>query len=159
VSRPTARDPDRVPVWIECAVPAHLVDAGPAYLRALRARLLQTVEQFYPGFGQQVRLVASAHDSLPPEGPLATKPKRPGTPPPSLVRPPAPLYGRSAEGSFDVTGLPHATGVKNLLLVGRENLPGLGLEGELISAWGAARLLGEAPVRRAPLGRRVLLGS
>ncbi len=37
---------------------------GPAYLRALRGRLLQTVEQLYPGFGKQVALVASAHDGL-----------------------------------------------------------------------------------------------
>jgi hypothetical protein len=49
--------------------------------------------------------------------------------------------------------------VKNLLLVGRENLPGLGLEGELISGWGAARLVGHAPVRRVSLRRRTLLGS
>ncbi len=163
VSRPNPREPERVPVWLECAVPAHLVDAGPAYLRSLRARLLQTMEQLYPGFGQQVALVASAHDGLPPEGPLAAKPKRTaapaGTPAPTPVRPPLPLYGRAAEGPFDVTGLPHATGLKNLLLVGRENLPGLGLEGELVSAWGAARLIGDAPVRRVPLRSRVLLGG
>ena len=58
---------------------------------------------------------------------------------------PPPLYSRAATGPFDVSGLPHATGVKNLLLVGRENLPGLGLEGELVSGWGAARLVGHAP--------------
>jgi phytoene dehydrogenase-like protein len=152
-SRPAPREPEQIPVWIECAVPAHLVDAGPAYLRALRGRLLQTVERLYPGFGAQVCLVASAHDGLPAEGPLAGRAK------PAPPAPPAPLYTRAAEGPFDVTGLPHATVLKNLLLVGRENLPGLGLEGELVSAWGAARLLGEAPVRRAPLGRRVLLGG
>ena len=74
------------------------------------------------------------------------------------VVPPA-LYSRAAAGLFDVSGLPHATGVKNLLLVGRENLPGLGLEGELVSGWGAARLIGHAPVRRVSLRRRTLLGS
>jgi hypothetical protein len=72
---------------------------------------------------------------------------------------PPPLYTRAAAGPFDVSGLPHATGVKNLLLVGRENLPGLGLEGELVSGWGAARLIGHAPVRRVSLRRRTLLGS
>ncbi|MES1158086.1 MAG: hypothetical protein ABUL67_03195, partial [Haliangium ochraceum] len=158
VARPNAREPERIPLWIECAVPPHLVDAGPAYLRALRGRLLQTVEQLYPGFGKQVGLVASAHDGLAAEGPLAARPGR-ATPQPGRVQPPAPLYGRAAEGPFDVAGLPHATAIKNLLLVGRENLPGLGLEGELVSAWGAARLLGEAPVRRVSLGRRVLLGG
>jgi phytoene dehydrogenase-like protein len=158
VSRPLAREPERMPVWIECAVPAHLVDAGPAYLRALRGRLLQTVEQLYPGFGKQIAVIASAHDGLAPEGPQAARP-RAGTPGPVTTVPPAPLFARAAEGPFDVTGLPHATAIKNLLLVGRENLPGLGLEGEIVSAWGAARLVGEAPVRRAPLGRRVLLGG
>jgi phytoene dehydrogenase-like protein len=163
VSRPSARDPDRLPLWIECAVPAHLVDAGPAYLRALRGRLLQTVEQLYPGFGKEIAVVASAHDGLPPEGPQTVRTARGGTPGPSTSQSaaprPAPLYARATEGPFDVTGLPHATAVKNLLLVGRENLPGLGVEGEIVSAWGAARLLGDAPVRRSPLGRRVLLGS
>jgi phytoene dehydrogenase-like protein len=158
VSRPAPREPDRVPLWIECAVPAHLVDAGPAYLRALRGRLLQTVEQLYPGFGKELAVVGSAHDGLAPEGPQAARSARAGSPPAAPLSP-APLYARAAEGPFDVTGLPHATGVKNLMLVGRENLPGLGLEGEIVSAWGAARLLGDAPVRRSPLGRRVLLGS
>ncbi|HXJ20386.1 MAG TPA: hypothetical protein VMT03_09140 [Polyangia bacterium] len=159
VSRPAAREPDRVPLWIECAVPAHLVDAGPAYLRALRGRLLQTVEQLYPGFGKQIAVIASAHDGLAPEGPQAARPPRTGTPAPTPTVSPVPLFARAAEGSFDVTGLPHATPVKNLLLVGRENLPGLGVEGEIVSAWGAARLVGEAPVRRSPLGRRILLSG
>jgi phytoene dehydrogenase-like protein len=158
VSRPAPREPDRVPLWIECAVPAHLVDAGPAYLRALRGRLLQTVEQLYPGFGKETAVVGSAHDGLPPEGPQVGRPAR-GAPAATTPLAPAPLFARAAEGPFDVTGLPHATSVKNLLLVGRENLPGLGIEGAIVSAWGAARLLGDAPVRRAPLGRRVLLGS
>jgi len=156
VGRANPREPERVPLWIECAVPAHLVDAGPAYLRALRGRLLQTIEQLYPGFGKQIAVTASAHDGVPAQGTLSGKPAR--TPPAAAVQPPAPLYGRAAEGPFDVTGLAHATPIKNLLLVGRENLPGLGVEGELVSAWGAARLLGDAPVRRVSLGRRVLLG-
>ena len=36
VGRPGPRESERIPLWIECAVPAHLVDAGPSYLRALR---------------------------------------------------------------------------------------------------------------------------
>ena len=48
VGRPGPREPDRIPLWIECAVPAHLVDAGPSYLRALRGRLLQTLERLWP---------------------------------------------------------------------------------------------------------------
>jgi phytoene dehydrogenase-like protein len=72
--------------------------------------------------------------------------------PPALITLPAPR-------PLDVIGLRHATGVKNLYLVGRENLPGLGLEGDFISGWGAARLLSGRQPRRLPPARRVLLGS
>src|SRR5450631_731653 len=162
VGRPGPREPDRIPLWIECAVPAHLVDAGPSYLRALRGRLLQTLERFWPGLAKNILIVASPYDGLgaqragddaAADGKIA---KASST---TVAVVPPPLYSRAAAGPFDVTGLPHGTGVKNLLLVGRENLPGLGLEGELVSGWGAARLVGHAPVRRVSLRRRTLLGS
>jgi hypothetical protein len=40
-----------------------------------------------------------------------------------------------------ICGLPHATGTGRLLLASRQVLPGLGLEGELVAGWGAARLI------------------
>jgi phytoene dehydrogenase-like protein len=164
VGRPAPREPDRVPLWIECAVPAHLVDAGPSYLRALRGRLLQTLERLWPDLGKQTFVAASPHDGLgaqrgaadPTAGNAAAAARGAGT---GVAVVPPPLYARAASGPLDVAGLPHATGVKNLLLVGRENLPGLGLEGDLVSGWGAARLVGQAPVRRVPLRRRTLLGG
>ena len=58
-----------------------------------------------------------------------------------------------------VADLPHATVVKNLFLVGRENLPGLVLEGDLISGWGCARLVSSGPARKHLLPRRVLIGG
>ena len=64
VGRPGPREPDRIPLWIECAVPAHLVDAGPSYLRALRGRLLQTLERLWPGLAKNTLLVASPYDGL-----------------------------------------------------------------------------------------------
>ena len=61
---------------------------------------------------------------------------------------------------LDVGGLPHATGIKNLYLAGRENLPGLGLEGELVSAWGVARLVtGGTTAKRDMRGRDVLISE
>jgi phytoene dehydrogenase-like protein len=127
VGRPGAREPDRIPVWIECAVPAHLVDAGPSYLRALRGRLLQTLDPLWPDLAKNTLVVASPYDGL------------------------------GAQPS-DAAAASASAGTRNLLLVGRENLPGLGLEGELVSGWGAARLVGHAPVRRVSLRHRTLLG-
>jgi phytoene dehydrogenase-like protein len=73
--------------------------------------------------------------------------------------PPA-LVSLAAQRRSTSVGLPHATAVKNLYLVGRENLPGLGLEGELISGWGAARLVSAgrraSTCRPADADRRVM---
>jgi hypothetical protein len=163
VGRPGPREPERIPLWIECAVPAHLVDAGPSYLRALRGRLVQTLERLWPELAKNILVIASPYDGLGAQrggdGTSTTGSTALKTATTGLAVVPPPLYSRAAPGPFDVSGLPHATGVKNLLLVGRENLPGLGLEGELVSGWGAARLIGHAPVRRVSLRRRTLLGS
>ncbi|HVV49768.1 MAG TPA: hypothetical protein VHO06_08925, partial [Polyangia bacterium] len=102
---------------------------------------------------------ASPHDGLPAESGEVAGSAAPKTGATAVAIAPPPLYARGASGPLDVLGLPHATGIKNLLLCGRENLPGLGLEGELVAGWGAARLVGAAPVRRVPLGRRTLLGG
>ena len=103
-------------------------------------------------------VLASPYDGLPPENrgtpvPETTPPaSQAALPPPALVSLPAPR-------PLDVVGLPHATGVKHLYLVSRENLPGLGLEGELISGWGAARLVSAGPARRYFLPRRILISG
>jgi phytoene dehydrogenase-like protein len=161
VGQPAPRDPGRTPIWVECVVSAHLVDAGPSYLRALRGRVVHTLGQLFPDLERHLILRASPYDGLPPErmgsdaAAPAAKSHLPFVPP--LPPTPPPLYARAASGAFDVVGIPHATGIKNLFLVGRENLPGLGLEGELVSSWGVARLIGDGPARR--LRRRTLLSS
>jgi len=151
-----------VPVWVECSVPAHAVEAGLGYLRALRGRVVHTLGRHLPDVPRRATLLASAYDGLPPEPRDATA----GTPPPGKtpnplpVVPAPPLFAPPAPRPLDVLGLPHAVaGMKNLYVVGRENLPGLGLEGELVSGWGAARLVGGRHPRRAAPTRRMLLGS
>jgi len=144
----------RVPMWVECDVAANLVDAGPSYLRALRGRVVHTLGRLIPGIARHVSVVSSPYDGLP-----ADRRDLPDSPPASAhVLPPA-LITLPAPRPLDVIGLRHATGVKNLYLVGRENLPGLGLEGDFISGWGAARLLSGRQPKRLPPARRVLLGS
>jgi len=158
IGRPAPRDPGRTPLWVECVVSAHLVDAGPSYLRALRGRVVHTLAGLFPDLERHLIVRASPYDGLPPERGASEAAPSAGKSSPALVLPPPTppaLYARTASGPFDVLGLPHATGIKNLLLVGRENLPGLGLEGELVGSWGAARLVGGGPVRR--LRRRTLL--
>jgi hypothetical protein len=140
-------------------VPASPVDAGPGYLRALRGRIVERLEMLLPFFRQHLVVMASPHDGLPPELPLPSGGKAPRAAAPIPALPLAPVYAAEGDSTFDVAALPHATGIKNLYLAGLENLPGLGFEGELVSAWGIARLITGNQPRRDPLRRKVLISE
>jgi phytoene dehydrogenase-like protein len=156
VGQPNPRDPRRIPLWVECGVPANLVEAGASYLRSLRGRVTHVVRRLLPAFAQHMVMLGSPYDGLPAERRGTPAPET--TPPPSLpALPPPALFSIPTQRPIDVIGLPHATGVKNLFLVSRENLPGLGLEGDLISGWGVARLMSGAKKHLSP--RRMLIGS
>ena len=156
VGLPSTRVPERVPLWVECVVPPHALDGGAGYLRALRARLIHTLGRVLPALEGKLALVASPYDGLPPEGPDAAG-ASPNKPVP--VAAPPPVFGPPASRPLDVLGLPHATGIKHLYLAGRENLPGLDVEGELTSGWGVAHLVAGGHVRRTTPERRMLLGG
>ncbi len=53
-----------------------------------------------------------------------------------LRRPPS-------NGALGIENLPYRTGVKGLFLAGSQVVSGLGTEGELVAAWGAARIAGK----------------
>ena len=158
VGQPSPRDPRQIPLWIECGVPAHNVEAGPSYLRALRGRVTHVVRRLLPDFAANLIVLASPYDGLPAERRGTPVPET--TPPASLptALPPA-LISLPTPRPLDILGAPHATAIKNLYLVGRENLPGLGLEGDLISGWGCARLVSSGPARKHLLPRRMLIGG
>jgi len=163
------RQPEQIPLWVECVVPAPPVDAGPGYLRALRGRVVERLQTLLPFFRQHLIVLASPHDGLPPElaasAPNAPAPAaKKGAPvasAPTLAAtwPLPPVYAAEGESPFDVAALPHATGIKNLYLAGPENLPGLGFEGELVSAWGVARLITGTQPKRDTLRREVLINE
>ena len=100
---------------------------------------------------------SSGHDSAVPRGPGASRGQAGGVARASPDAAAACLRaGRPRP--FDAVGLPHATGLKRLYLASRANLPGLGLEGELVSGWGVAHLISGGQTRRHPgqRGRRIL---
>jgi phytoene dehydrogenase-like protein len=161
VGQPAPRQAEQIPLWVDCVVPAPPVDAGPGYLRALRGRIVARLETLLPFFREHLVVLASPHDGLPAELPAAASKstKKTAAPAPIPALPLAPVYASEGDSPFDVAALPHATGVKNLYLAGLENLPGLGLEGELVSAWGVSRLIAGGQSRRDPLRREVLISE
>jgi phytoene dehydrogenase-like protein len=142
-----------VPVWVDCLVPAAAA-SGEGYLAVLRARLRERLGRLLPFFDRHLVVMASPHDGLPPE--LSAAEPSIAEPEPIPATPMTPALTSDLPRAVSVSGAPHATGIKNLVLASGENLPGLGREGELVSAWGAARLIA-GPQPRREAGRREIV--
>ncbi|HEY2902421.1 MAG TPA: NAD(P)-binding protein [Polyangia bacterium] len=151
----SGRDAGHVHIWAECLVPAPAVDGGPGYLRAVRGRVRKQLAKLIPFFTEHLAVLASPYDGLPAELPAGKK--APAVAVPALPMPP--VYSAESARPLDVAGLPHATGIKNLYLAGRENLPGLGVEGEFVSAWGVLRLVAGTQPKKDVRRREVLLSE
>jgi hypothetical protein len=137
----------QVPLWVDCLVPAAAA-SGEGYLPVLRARLRERLGRLLPFFERHLLVLASPHDGLPPE----QSDDQPSLEPPEPIpaTPMTPALTSELPRVLSVAGAPHATGIKNLVLANGENLPGLGREGDFVSAWGAARLIaGPQPKREA----------
>jgi hypothetical protein len=156
VGSPKEREPDQIPVWVECLVPSHASE-NIGYLSVVRARLRKELAKLMPFYERHLFVLASPHDGLAPEFGQAHVPS------PRIPVLPVPPCALPASLSCDTTrvmGLaaaPHATGIKNLHLVNSENLPGLGREGDLVSAWGAARLIAHPSQRQVGKKREILI--
>jgi phytoene dehydrogenase-like protein len=144
-------DEDRAAFNVSCVVPAgeeEGIRSG-----AMRDAILDRMRWLVPFLDNHLRVVHSPYDGF---GPLdltgAAEGEAPPVPHPEevplwLVRPPV------TEGALGVENLPHRTGIKGLILSGSQVVSGLGTEGELIAAWGAARVAGKVDPGRERLVR------
>jgi phytoene dehydrogenase-like protein len=159
IGAPDPRHASAAPAWAECLVPAGAPGMGAAaagYFGALRARLRARLSAALPAFEGELLCLGSVHDGLPGEE-LAPSGEgqnrlsaavRPLGPPLSAQPMPA-IFANDQPAPFDALGTPHGVpGLRNVFLLGRENLPGLGLTGEFAAAWNVTRLLSQ--LLRAP---------
>jgi phytoene dehydrogenase-like protein len=118
-------------------VPASVRDLGEEHMQALAQRIDAQLDMLMP-FTKDKRVLRSA-PYLDAGGVRGSR----------LM--PHPLYSFEAEAFLGVTGLKQRTPAKNILLAGREVLPGLGLEGEFLAGMRAARLVQEMLKKKNPL--------
>lgn len=151
-AHPRTYDGDRLLV-VEALLPRRGVEDVPGYIETVRDDVLASLGHLVPFLGDHLVLVDSPHDGRPPQsyrdGLEVTAPKWDRGP-----RTMEPVCGFPIVGSFGLTALPVRTPVKNLLLASREVVPGLGLEGELIAALSAARVVSKAAPGKVQLLRR-----
>lgn len=139
-------------ICIGALLPAERVQST-VYVEEMRSRILERMRWLVPFLDQHLIAVDSPHDGgmlqdyrtgrqIAVGDKWTRKPDR--MPTVCRVDPPGPL---------DVTGLTHRTGLKNLLLTCRQVVPGLGMEGEFLSAWGAAHIITKSDRRKRKLAR------
>jgi hypothetical protein len=138
-------DAGRVVATVSAVLPAP--DGGAAVsdawlareLAALRASLLEALDDVIPFVGSHILLAHSPHEAAPPEVP-GGRSSGPDVPR-ALPVAPRPLWrGGGVEGSAGLAIAPYATGVKNLTIASSQVLSHLGLEGDLATGWSAAKI-------------------
>ncbi len=158
VGLPPPRHTNQFPIWIECLVTASASESL-GYLSVVRARLREELARIMPFYDQHLIAVASPHDGLPPELGPAAKPEalQAGRLPSLRPTPMAPALSCDLQRMLGLGGAPHSTGFKNVYLASNENLPGLGREGQFVSAWGVSRLIAEPAHHKAARKREILI--
>ncbi len=131
------------------SVEALTTDASPAALAELRKCVRAHLDERLPFVERHLLLVHSPHDGVAPERVSDAAPE---------PMPMEPVWDVPGPRTLGFCGVPHATGIKHLLLASRQILPGLGLEGELAAGWGAARLVLQTERKRDLVKGAVLEG-
>jgi phytoene dehydrogenase-like protein len=120
---------------------------------ALRDAILDRLRWLVPFLDGHLRVLHSPWDGF---GPLDLTGQATGDAPPVPRSEEVPAWRRwrpRAEGTFGVGSMPHRTGIRGLLLSGAQVVSGLSTEGELLAAWGAARIAGRLDPGRERLVR------
>lgn len=102
----------------------------------LRRKIWQQLETIMPFFERHVVVSHSPHDGWAPMA-VGAAPFDAPRGYPIVMRP---IWKAGLEDSLGVGAMPYATGIKNVTLCGDQILPALGIEGDFVSAWTAAKI-------------------
>lgn len=118
---------------------------------ALRDRILDRMRRLIPYLDNHLEVIHSPYDGL---GPLDLTAAAVGDAPP-VPHPEEilswPIYPPVPGSVLGIGAMPHRTGIKGLLLSGGQVVRGLSVEGEMLAAWGAARIVRKMDPRRERL--------
>ncbi|MBX3162605.1 MAG: hypothetical protein KF773_41975 [Deltaproteobacteria bacterium] len=135
-----ADDAGRVVATIAAVLPADApIDADKLAPRciALRASLWKRIGEIMPFFERHLVLAHSPFEATPPQVPGG---RGSYDVPKNLPLAMSPVWRGHLAQTAETGALPYLTGMKNLTLTGEQVLPALGVEGALVSGWGAAKV-------------------
>ncbi|MGZ3475406.1 MAG: hypothetical protein ACXWUG_14840, partial [Polyangiales bacterium] len=129
---------------------------------AAREAVLATVRDHFPYVDREALVIDSPHDGAPLFSRLSSEDL--SAVPRSALRPTGgsvhaelaePLFRAFPDAFADIAAEPIRTPIDNMLTVGPSVVPALGTEGELLAAWGAARLVTRTDRKREKMRREL----
>ena len=123
--------------------------------KLIRQRVLESLRTLVPFLDEHLVMVDSPHDGLPIEdrrGGRTIEPSSPWSRGPHTMEA---IFGYPVLGPMGLCALPTRSPIRRLLLTGRQVIPALGLEGELLSAWSAAKIITAGDRRKEWMRRRL----
>lgn len=151
-THPATEDRTRL-VSIEALLPRRAVEDLPEFLESIREELVASLGELVPFLGSNLLMMDSPHDGRPAQrldegttvAPTAAWARGPHTM--EIV------YGFPIASGLGMCALPVRTPIRRLLICNSQVVPGLGLEGQLLAAWSAARIVSRSDRRPAILRR------
>lgn len=146
-------DADHHNVCVELLLPRPHVESDEAEeLAGLRERLLEPLREVIPFLDDHLCVIDSPHDGRPPTvlrgtHTLAANPWLRGRSTMTAV------YGYPVTQALGLCAMPLRTPIKRLMLANSQVMPGLGIEGQLITGWCAAKLVAKGDRSRAWIQR------
>ncbi|MDH5493485.1 MAG: hypothetical protein OEY14_16140, partial [Myxococcales bacterium] len=129
-------------------LPRRDLEDGRGYLEGIRERVLDSLGELMPFLTRHLHLLDSPHDGRPPrdvrEG-VDLGIAEPWTRGPAMMQA---IHAHPVRGALGVCAMPVRMPIRRLLLCGRQVVPGLGMEGRLLAAWSAARIVTKADPRK-----------
>jgi phytoene dehydrogenase-like protein len=138
---------------VEALLPRRGVEDVPEFLESIREDIVASLGEIVPFLGSNLVMMDSPHDGRPAQ---FLERGTTVTPPASWARGRHTMeivYGFPIASGLGVCALPVRTPIRRLLVCNSQVVPGLGLEGQLLAAWSAARLVSRSDRRPAILRR------
>ncbi|MCG8419560.1 MAG: hypothetical protein MJE77_16640 [Proteobacteria bacterium] len=98
-----------------------------------RVRLRERIELVMPFLSEHILVAHAPHETAPPEGLKGELGK-------GFPVAPTPVWESTLDSALGVSAAPYSIGVKHLTIASDQVLPGLGIEGDFITGWCAAKL-------------------
>ena len=124
-------------------------DEGTPELEGMREAMLAHAHQLMPFLGAHLDSIDSPHEPVD-AGHTRDLPE--------LVAP-TPVWDCPTDETLQLPAMPYAVGLKHLTMASAQTLPSLGLEGQFIAGWSAAKLASSNTSKRKPSGKQPLLAE